>query len=135
MTRNRNNVIAALRVVTAAYEASEHSTNKSKYKDFDLEISEYWHEHGEEVPDGEYNMTVVYAAKKGKQIGYAEFIHKDGGVLLPNNIEIDEDERRQGLATAMYVQAENETGRTIKPHNIQSPEGRELWNQKNRPFG
>ena len=64
----------------------------------------------------------------------AEFIVKDGR-LLPNNVEVKPEFRRQGLATSMYVFAEEETGMTTHPHNIQSEEGRALWAQPNRPFG
>lgn len=129
-------LLSALRfVVLSTYHSNLHETSKKTYGNYQMEVSEDWHEKGEEVEDGEYNVTLITISKNSRHVGYAEFIHQDGDRLLPNNVEVDEKDQRQGLATAMYVQAEYETERTIKPHNIQSPEGRALWGQPDRPFG
>lgn len=103
-------------------------------KDLELIASHDWHECGDEVDEGDWNMLVVYAKLEGKQVGWAEFIIKDG-YLLPNNVEVNPEFRRKGIASAMYVFAEQETGLKARPHNIQSPEGHALWNQKDRKFG
>jgi hypothetical protein len=51
------------------------------------------------------------------------------------SLDITATYRRQGLATAMYVYAERETGYTVIPSTEQTPEGKKLWSQPDRPFG
>ncbi len=102
----------------------------------DLELTHFekWHELGDPVEDGEFNMYVVVARVGGEFAGSAEFIVTDG-YLLPNNVEVKEEYRRQGIATKMYVYAEQVSGLKAQPHSIQSPQGRALWANPNRPFG
>jgi len=119
----------------AAYD--EEVTATGDYKGFKLTADHGWHELGDEVEeDGwtDWNLLIVTAQKGTEFAGSAEFIVKDGK-LIPNNTEVRPEFRRQGLATAMYVFAEKETGLPTRPHSIQSPEGRALWRQNNCPFG
>jgi GNAT superfamily N-acetyltransferase len=70
----------------------------------------------------------------GKPVGSADFVLR-GGRLESSDTEVDKNYWRQGIATALYQYAEGLTGFQIKPHMTQSPAGRALWQQKNRPFG
>lgn len=97
-----------------------------------------WHECGDEADSGEDNMLIVWAIPKGGSlrdaVGRAEFVFKDRR-LLGNNVEVNQNYRRCGIATALYVYAEKETGLKAVPHSVQTPEGRSFWNQPDRPFG
>jgi GNAT superfamily N-acetyltransferase len=117
------------------------------YKNFKLKLEYSWHEYGDDVDDGDWNMVIVNAfdttksgkagftfGEDGKWAGSAEFVIQDGH-LRSANTEVEKEYQRQGLATAMYVFAEEEIGMKTVPHNDQTPAGQKLWRQKDRPFG
>jgi ADP-ribose pyrophosphatase YjhB (NUDIX family)/GNAT superfamily N-acetyltransferase len=43
--------------------------------------------------------------------------------------------QRKGLATELYLKAQNFLGKPVKPDTAQSSDAKALWNQPNRPFG
>ena len=100
---------------------------------FRLEAQDDWHPCGDEVDDGESNMTVVCArTANGDFSGSVEFVHQKGR-LRACNLEVSI--KRSGVGTFMYVFAESVTGMTAVPHEEQSIEGQAFWSQPNRPFG
>jgi hypothetical protein len=113
-----------------------------RYGKFKFKIQHDWHEYGDEVEEGDWNMAIVHAfdttqegkTEDGKWAGSVDFAIRDGH-LESSNTEVDPEFQRQGLATAMYVFAENEIGMKAVPHRDQSPAGQALWRQKDRPFG
>lgn len=117
--------------------------NGDVYKHFKLTTELTWHESGD-VVDEEYDWNAVTVraydttkpgnTENGKFAGSVDFVVQ-GGHLISANTEIEDDYLRQGIATALYVYAERETGMTAEPHRMQSQEGREFWSQKDRPFG
>lgn len=101
-------------------------------QDLSLKTEFEWHECGDKNTND--NMLVIIAFLKEKYIGYGEFIIQNNR-LLPNNIEITAEFRRKGIATRIYVKAEEITGLIIKQPNIQSHDGRLFWAQTSRPLG
>lgn len=78
----------------------------------------------------------VYAYKNGKAIGSASFIYLDNPKALgTNHVEVDRAWQRKGIATAMYSYIEKATGLKIKVNDVQTPEGKSIWDQPDRPFG
>ena len=71
-------------------------------------------------------------------VANADFVISEGD-LHCNNVRVDEEHRRKGICTALYVFAEKLFGRKIenfwKGDPIQSDAAKKLWNQPNRPFG
>jgi 2'-5' RNA ligase/GNAT superfamily N-acetyltransferase len=122
--------------------------DKNMYGKFKLTVEHSWHEHGDPIDDEEdvnesnwnllivnaFDTTVKQKGQPGKWVGSAEFVLRHGD-LESCNTEVDSHYWRQGIATAMYQFAEGFTGHGTSPHNEQSPAGRGLWQQKNRPFG
>jgi GGDEF domain-containing protein/GNAT superfamily N-acetyltransferase len=89
-----------------------------------------------EVSSDGKSISVV--AKLGDQVvGNLDADHSEAypGTLHPTMVRVAEAHRRKGLATAMYVRAEQILGAKFHRGAYQSPEAKALWNQKNRPFG
>jgi 8-oxo-dGTP pyrophosphatase MutT (NUDIX family) len=72
--------------------------------------------------------------KDGNKVGWLLYSKKNG-YLQSHNINIIESHRRKGLADALYSLAEKETGLKFKPSDIQTDEGKALWDSPNRSFG
>ena len=76
------------------------------------------------------------------QIAYAQFADNEIDVHC-QNIDVEKEHRRQGIATATYLIAEHLLRKTIydqwKHDRIKRPglfkDSEAFWNQKNRPFG
>jgi GNAT superfamily N-acetyltransferase len=83
----------------------------------------------------------VEVRHRGNTIGVANFDYEGPQAAWCRNVRVEPAHRRQGLANAMYVFAENALQRTLIDHwgpltdTSQSEEGRALWTQLNRPFG
>ena len=113
-----------------------------RYKNFKLTLEDTWHESGDVVDEGLSNAVTIRAydttqkgnTKNGKFAGSVDFVMQ-GGYLISANTEVEPEFQRQGVATAMYQFAEQETGLQIERNRMQSPAGRALWEQKNRSFG
>jgi L-amino acid N-acyltransferase YncA len=99
-----------------------------RYKDFQLTI-----EHGKSYIGTP--MVTVRALKDGTPLGYVTFAKREDKKLDPMSLDITATYHRQGLATAMYVYAERQTGYTVIPSTEQTPAGKSLWAQPDRPFG
>lgn len=54
---------------------------------------------------------------------------------ISGSVQVHPQHRRKGIATAMYVLAEKVSGKRFVPDTYQTPSGRALWDQPNRPFG
>lgn len=69
-------------------------------------------------------------------IAEAQFLinHKDKTVK-PLEIGVNEDHRRRGIATNMYILAEAKTGYKMIPSDDASVDAESFWKQPNRPFG
>jgi 2'-5' RNA ligase/GNAT superfamily N-acetyltransferase len=92
-----------------------------------------WHELGD--PELDQNQLYVLAYLDGKHVGSANFILKSD-YLYPNDVQVEPEYRRKGIASAMYIFAEEETELKLRPHSIQTPEGQALWHQnRDRKFG
>jgi hypothetical protein len=81
-----------------------------------------------------YHTVVVRATKDGVEVGNAIF-DKSYQHIFARKVRVEEAERRQGLASAMYVFAEKRGKGVVHPSRAQSEEGQGLWSQPSRPFG
>jgi len=118
------------------------------YKNFKLELEYGYHEYGDptdpdlEIDENNWNLVTVRAfdttqkglTAQGKYAGSVDFVLRNNK-LQSANTEVEPEYRRQGLATAMYMYAEEVVGHYVVPHSDRSPAGFGLWQQKNRPFG
>ena len=69
-------------------------------------------------------------------MGHADFYHdSEADQLMCSDIFIDPLQRRRGLASALYLEAERLSGKIIHPYSAQYPDGRALWLSPNRQFG
>lgn len=73
--------------------------------------------------------ATVYATSNGRRLGYAEF-DRDGKVLVPYDLAVDDKYRGQGIAAVMYDYVKS-LGFTIKASADQTDDGRYFW-KKNR---
>jgi ribosomal protein S18 acetylase RimI-like enzyme len=102
---------------------------EGRFKNFTLSLEERTLANKPTVTISAYTMgEEIY-------VGHVTFVKRDDGKLEPVNLEVSYNYRRQGLATAMYMFAEQKTGCKIAPAVEQTSNGRRLWNQLNRPFG
>jgi hypothetical protein len=95
---------------------------------------EFWYE-----KDHEYNAYLnVFIKKDDEIIGEAEFIIVDSDFYC-QNIEVNENYQRMGIATGIYVFAEFITNRILinfwDGDPYQSESAIKFWSQENRPFG
>lgn len=75
--------------------------------------------------------------KDGNEVGSATIgLTKDKSHIYVWDVNVDEAQRRKGIATELYKQAEQEFGKSLQPGvSGLSEDSRALWNQPNRPFG
>jgi GNAT superfamily N-acetyltransferase len=71
----------------------------------------------------------VYATANGRRLGYAEF-DRDGNILVPYDLAVDDKYRGQGIAAVMYDYAKS-LGFTIRASADQTDDGKYFW-KKNR---
>jgi hypothetical protein len=71
----------------------------------------------------------LYATSNGRHLGYAEF-DRDGNVLVPYDLAVDDQYRGQGIAAVMYDYAKS-LGFTIRASAEQTDAGKYFW-KKNR---
>ena len=71
----------------------------------------------------------VYATSNGRRLGHAEF-DRDGNVLVPYDLSVDDKYRGQGIAAVMYDYVKS-LGFTIKASADQTDDGKYFW-KKNR---
>jgi hypothetical protein len=92
------------------------------------------HEH-HDLGGGEM-LTQINAMHGGKRVGWALMTHR-GATLHPDDVNVDLEHRRRGLASAMYAHAERVTGKTVTPSNTQQAPGQALWvgNAGKQQFG
>ena len=73
--------------------------------------------------------ATAYASSNGKRLGYAEF-DRDGNVLVPYDLAVDDKYRGQGIAAIIYNYVKS-LGFTIKASTEQTDAGKYFW-KKNR---
>jgi GNAT superfamily N-acetyltransferase len=73
--------------------------------------------------------ATVYASSNGRRLGYAEF-DRDGNVLVPYDLAVDDKYRGQGIAAVMYDYVKS-LGFTVKASADQTDDGKYFW-KKNR---
>ena len=71
----------------------------------------------------------VYASSDGRRLGYAEF-DRDGNVMVPYDLAVDDKYRGQGIAAVIYDYVKS-LGFTIKASAEQTDAGKYFWS-KNR---
>jgi ribosomal protein S18 acetylase RimI-like enzyme len=76
------------------------------------------------------NTFSLEAWHNGKMVGWANFeIH--GDEIRAQSVAVEKAYRRRGLANAMYDFVE-ELGNTVAPSALQKPDGRALWQGRNK---
>ncbi len=91
------------------------------------------------IHEDEFKTILKIEVRLGDSVvGKADFVRRKGDFHC-DNVTVDEEHRRKGNATAIYVFAEILFGRKVENHwkgdSIQSDAAKQLWNQPNRPFG
>ena len=78
---------------------------------------------------GQGKRKVVQASdKSGSKAGRVIYYHGPGKENVTSlDTFIEEKDRGKGLATAIYKKIEKDTGKTMKPSNLQTDEGQALW--------
>ena len=76
------------------------------------------------------DIIQIQAEANGRELGYVTFV-QEGDTLLPQDLEVDERYRGQGIAAAMYDYAKS-LGYRIRRSGQQTDAGAAFW-QKNRP--
>jgi len=84
---------------------------------------------------GKGGVVVRAYDSSGNEVGDALIYVEDKRTLFPRDVNVDENHRRQGLASAMYEYAEKIKKRKLRPSGDQTSEAQKLWSQPNRPFG
>lgn len=92
------------------------------------------HEKGQEPND-----IIVYAYDGSRVVAKAIFgmypFKRYKGHPYCFSVKVDEDYRRKGVATQMYLYAEKHYGKKLAPSANQSEDSKALWNDPNRKFG
>ena len=84
---------------------------------------------------------LIRATHSGKVVAEANFTDDEGShppSVIPQNISVESEFRRKGIATAIYVLAEKIIGKTLTAfwdETEQTPDSRGFWAQPRRPFG
>ena len=80
---------------------------------------------------------IVYAKMSNKIVGELRLIKsKFKPVLKGGTISVDPNFRRKGIASSMYVFAEEELRmKFVKSDDVLTPDGKALWDSPNRKFG
>jgi GNAT superfamily N-acetyltransferase len=95
-------------------------------------------ENREASADPETYLVIQAKDREGNKVGDSTF-KKENGLLRSLDVSVDPEHRRKGLASAMYSEAERQTGLTIKPtaedRATRTEDGNALWSQPDRPFG
>lgn len=80
---------------------------------------------------------IVYAKMSSKIVGELRFIKsKFKSVLKGGTISVDPNYRRKGIASSMYVFAEEKLEmKFVKSDDVLTPDGKALWDSPNRKFG
>lgn len=83
------------------------------------------------------DMYKVIATINNKEVGELTFIKsKFKNVLKGTGVTVDPSYRRMGIGSGMYEFAEKELGvKFVKSDDVLTPDGKALWNSKNRKFG
>lgn len=85
-----------------------------------------------------YKRMDFEARLENEIVAQAFFVMSDEK-LHCNDVEVSEDHRRKGIATSLYVAAENIFQMPVSNmwdgYESQEKMGRALWKQPNRPFG
>jgi len=76
------------------------------------------------------DMIQIQAESNGRELGYVTFV-QEGDTLLPQDLEVDERYRGQGIAAAMYDYVKS-LGYRIRRSGQQTDAGAAFW-QKHRP--
>lgn len=95
--------------------------NKVRYEDIDDE--------GEDISGYYFNAYV-----NDKQIGFA-FVPDENindTTFSVGNVDVDLEFRKQGIANKIYDYAEKSLKRKVIPSNVRTPEGKGLWNKRNK---
>lgn len=79
------------------------------------------------------DFTVYYEGRVAASASVR--IEPDEHHLKMLTVTVEMPHRRKGIATMLYVCAEQMTGYVFVPTPVRSGEGKKLWAQPNRPFG
>ena len=111
--------------------AKEFITEGSEHYD-GIEISMEIQKDDEYVDDEDYDNQVLYvtASSKGKELGHVLFAF-DGEYLMPQDLEVEERYRGQGIAQTMYDYV-NSKGYKIRRSGQQTDAGAGFWD-KHKP--
>jgi len=71
-----------------------------------------------------YHVTAFYDDQK---IGQASFLGQGKKHLVPSQVDVDKDFRGNGIATSMYIFAQNKTKRTVIPSKSRSTDSLKMW--------
>jgi hypothetical protein len=97
-----------------------------------IETRPNWRHDDIRFPDYDGTVTLVRAVMDGnKQVGSADFYHYEGDSY--GNVEqiaVNADQRRKGVATVMYDHVQHVLGMRAEPSNFMNPDGREFWNNR-----
>jgi predicted N-acetyltransferase YhbS len=106
--------------------------NIPKYEDFLNESSITY-----TIKEIDKDEFTVYAKMSNKIVGELRLIKsKFKPVLKGGTISVDPNFRRKGIASSMYVFAEEELGmKFVKSDDVLTPDGKALWDSPNRKFG
>lgn len=79
----------------------------------------------------------VFATKDKKVIGELKFIKSQfKPVLKATSVVVNQEYRRQGIASSMYEFAEKQLKtKFVKTDDVLTADGKLLWNNPNRKFG
>ena len=78
--------------------------------------------------------TVVALNDYGNRVGSVVFEH-DGDLLIPDNVMVFPQFRRQGVATGMYDYAESVTSKQVVPSKDQNDDARGFWRTRKSRLG
>lgn len=72
-------------------------------------------------------LITYYIWFRNKQIGYAEILSNQNHI---EDIEIDEEFRRKGIATYIYNYIERDLGKFLIPSSEQLEDGKQFWKSR-----
>lgn len=85
--------------------------------------------HHEGEPSYGHSFTVYAKNKHGKQVGFAGFFHA-GDQLSPEDVDVDSNHQRKGLASAMYDHAQRIGRAKVVPSENQSEQAELFWQHR-----
>jgi 8-oxo-dGTP pyrophosphatase MutT (NUDIX family) len=131
-TGKPNTTLSSVVYATTATNKDNVLDNPKTHEEFKFENQITMRGDNDSIREG--RAFVLLGDKPVGQLLYGAAWNKPG-FLVSTDTYIEPEFRRQGLANALYVFVEKETGMKFAPNLSKSREGRLLWDQPNRPFG